>query len=117
MVHIRKPKQSVTKSYSKFPALVGQASACQHPLPPPFAKSSFNYGERALGNLQAFQALRLHPFDAADVIARAQRAAGDAADGVDQHVVVLRGAFGDSDMKTLFLTARGLVLRARADDQ
>jgi gluconolactonase len=31
--------------------------------------------------------------------------------------VVSSLAFGDFDMKTLFLTARGLVLRARQDDQ
>src|ERR1019366_2805841 len=58
-------------------------------IPLPFAESPFNHGDRAFSDLHVLQALRLHPFDAAHVSARAQRAAGDAADVVNQHVVVL----------------------------
>src|ERR1017187_10846059 len=49
----------------------------------------FNHAEGTFGDLKVLQALLLYPFDAADVIARAQDAAGDAADVIDQHVVVL----------------------------
>src|SRR6266481_2991587 len=52
----------------------------------------FNHAQRSLGDLQLLQIPATHPFDGADVVTGGERAPSNAADVVDQYIVVFGGS-------------------------
>src|SRR5262249_26720990 len=59
----------------------------------PFPERAFNYAERAFGDLQSRELVQSHPRDLCDVVPGASFAAGEAAEMVDEHVVILGCTF------------------------
>ena len=85
------PASCRSASNSRTSALVFKAA---HLYFRTFAKGFFNHRQRALGDLQIGQVGAPHPLDRADIVAGAELAAGDAAEVVDQHVVIFGRAGG-----------------------
>src|SRR5579871_2092396 len=95
----KRPTNWRNGSYSRTSALVftwGRSPASQAaPLVfSPLAKAFFNYPQSAFGNPHRLQVAPPHPLRATHVIARSQPPAAHPADIIDEHVMILGGAFG-----------------------